>query len=393
MKRIDVKQLTIDALAQALGTEYMEANPQLSDLASWNIADVGKVATAEGNVERYTHALLSLMAKMYIENREYVSDLPSLFVDSIDYGWFIERVKIDLLKVLDDNVYNLVSGKSYAEIEHTFYQPTVHVKIFNEAKPISIPVSIVTTQIKEAFRSLSDLERYIEGIRQAQHKTAQVIFDAYAHMLISDAVVVSAKATNTAVHLITDAVQDGVLPEVVEANEAMNNPDFVAYALKRIYNTRKYMSLLTNAFNNGSMVMQTPPDDNKLILLNDFVSTTRFSLKANTYNDKLLDVGKFDGISAWQAVSSASKKFDYDTLSTIKLSADESNKLGAGTSAIEVKNCIGLAFDRMAIGICPRETRVTSNYTACADFWNEFTHILANYVLDSDYAIVAFLLD
>ena len=75
------------------------------------------------------------------------------------------------------------------------------------------------------------------------------------------------------------------------------------------------------------------------------------------------------------------------------ISADPTNKLGIGTSEVTLTNAIGLLFDRMALGICPYRSKVTSNYTAIADFWNEYHHMLVNYILDSNYSMVAFFND
>ena len=39
------------------------------------------------------------------------------------------------------------------------------------------------------------------------------------------------------------------------------------------------------------------------------------------------------------------------------------------------------------------ESKVTSSYTACADFWNMFDHHALNAWVDSNYNIVAFIID
>ena len=79
--------------------------------------------------------------------------------------------------------------------------------------------------------------------------------------------------------------------------------------------------------------------------------------------------------------------------SSIKIAADPTNKLGIGTGAYNVSGVVGLMFDYMAIGIALMRNKVTTSYTACADFWNEFNHQLVNYLIDSSYGIVAFIMD
>lgn len=151
------------------------------------------------------------------------------------------------------------------------------------------------------------------------------------------------------------------------------------------------MHRMTTAYNNGSVPMQAK-EVNK-ILLTDFVSSTKFNVRANTYNLDEVGIGSYDEVSAWQGITDGTNNFDYSTNSKIMISADPTNKLGIGTAEVTLTNAIGLLFDRMALGICPYRSKVTSNYTAIADFWNEYHHMLVNYILDSNYSMVAFFND
>ena len=67
--------------------------------------------------------------------------------------------------------------------------------------------------------------------------------------------------------------------------------------------------------------------------------------------------------------------------------------MGIGTEEVELSNIIGVVMDKRAIGVCAFREKMTTNYTASADFWNEFLHLLVNVLLDTDYNIVAFTLN
>ena len=116
-------------------------------------------------------------------------------------------------------------------------------------------------------------------------------------------------------------------------------------------------------------------------------------VKANTYNKDEIGIGDYDEICSWQAVKNNEKVFDYATNSAISISADPNNKLGIGTQAVMINNVIGVAYDRMAMGVCPFKSKVTTSVTAIADFQNFYHHLLVNYILDSNYPIVAFIND
>lgn len=389
MKFNDVVELTQNAVAQTLGSEYMEKLGTLSELSSYQLVDVGKDVLDGGSVDSYVKALLTQIGKLYIESREYVSELDSIYIDSFDWGGYLERVYFAPQDLVTDDMFNLVNGNTYED--HKFYKPNVSAKIFEEAKTIMCPISLTEDAVKMAFTSWEEMNKFLSGIQQNVRNTIDLGLDAYAHMLVSCAIAVSDKALNNSVHLLTEAKEKGIVPTETTSEKALNNEAYLVYCLNRIRNVEKYMHRLTTAYNNGSVPMQAK-EVNK-ILLTDFVSSTKFNVRANTYNLDEIGIGSYDEVSAWQGITDGTNKFDYATNSSIKIAADSTNKLGIGTASVSLTNAIGLVFDRMALGICPYRSKVTSNYTAIADFWNEYHHMLVNYILDSNYSMVAFFND
>ena len=135
-------------------------------------------------------------------------------------------------------------------------------------------------------------------------------------------------------------------------------------------------------------------DEAKLLLISKFAKDFRFNMEASTFNDEKLGFGDYEEITSWQAIKDTGKDaFDFDTITTVSIDADSNNKLGIGSSAFSKSGIVGLAWQNKAMGICLERVKMTSNYTACADFWNEFLHILMNYILDTTLGIVAFVLD
>ena len=389
MKFIDVVELTKSAVAQSLGNEYMEKVGDLSALDSYKLVDIGKDVLDGGTVDSYVKSLLTQIGKLYIESREYVSELNSIYIDSFDWGGYLERVYFSPQDLVTDEMFNLVNGNSYDD--HKFYKPNVSAKIFEESKTIMCPISLTEDAVKMAFSSWDEMNKFLSGIQQNVRNTIDLGLDAYAHMLVSCAIAVSDKALNNSIHLLTEAKEKGIVSSETTSEQSLNNEAYLVYCLNRIRNIEKYMHRMTTAYNNGSVPMQAK-DVNK-ILLTDFVSSTKFNVRANTYNLDEVGIGSYDEVSAWQGITDGTNNFDYSTNSKIMITADPTNKLGIGTEAVTLTNAIGLLFDRMALGICPYRSKVTSNYTAIADFWNEYHHMLVNYILDSNYSMVAFFND
>lgn len=408
MDLIQVKKVTEAALTQALGKSYftkevssdVDPNPTavIKPIDSFNLVDVGKDVEDSGTVDVYVKGLIVQLGKIYVESREYVGKIPSIFVDSLEWGGYVERVVFDLANISDDDMYNLVDGKLY-EDDHRFYSPKAHVKIFEEGKSIRVNTSIVREQLFEAFKSWDEQNRFISGIYSNIQRTINSMLYVYALMLLSASAAISNKALNNSVHLLTEAKALGIVKDPSEttqytAVEAMRNPDVLSYALQRISEVRDNMEVIGTCYNNGNVPTHTPKTDSRAVLLTGFSRAAKFLVRANTFNEELIGIGDFDTVPAWQAVKNTDKSnYDFTTASTISIAADANNRLGIGTSAVQLPYCVGIVFDYYAIGMTLHKIKVTSSYNASADFWNEFSHHLVNYIIDTNYNMCAFFMD
>jgi len=428
MKRVDLLQLTRDAIAQTMGANYMPLldpdthepidNDAFGALESSKLVDIGRDVTDETKINSFSNNLIAVLGKHIIDAKLYTSKLPSIYVDSFDWGGFIERTRIGLGDIIADPMYNKVAGTSYADLEHTYFAQDVNSKIFDECKAFMCPVSIERNELTEAFTSFDKMDEFISGKLRMIQSTINLGLAVYEKMLVSCALAVSDAKTNTAVHLISEATEAGILPQVEvtpattpatyrnmtwdEARYSAYSKDFGAFCLRRIKEVRDYMLEPSTAFNDKSMPTwcETLPN---LIVLNDFASDMEFNVKADTFNPEYLGIGEFDKIVSWQASKKVTagqggapdvvETFTPDVVSAVDIAADATNKLGIGTSEYTKAGFVGLLFDPMAIGLCLRRSKVTSSYTACADFWNTFNHTLVNYLLDTSYGLVAFIMD
>ena len=400
MKFEQVLNITKKAVAQTMGNEFMTESGLLNATESFKIVDVGEsITSSEATVERFTSALVSLCAKTVITSKRYKRRIKSLYVDNFEWGGFVQRVYVDLSTIIDDPMVNLTNGTDYSNIENKYYKPTAKARIFKEAKAIMCPISITRDILKEAFRSWDELNAYLTAIQMQVQNTINLALYAYEKMLVSCGIAksVSTSGLNNAVHLITEAKSKGIVPstvtdytDIVEEGEATHRR-FLTFVCETIANIRSNMLDLSTAYNNGDYPTLC---DSELLLISQFAKQIRFNARANTFNSNELAFGDYEEINSWQGIKETGKDaFDFDTVTTVRISPDSNNKLGIGTEAFTQGGVIGLCFDKMAMGICLERIKMTSNYTACADFWNEFTHILVNYLLDDNFNIVAFVLD
>ena len=393
-----IKNLTMNAIAQTLGESYMTTEDgTIAPLDDAKLIDVGTdVANLERGVENFTKSLLDQLAKIYIVSDVYKNDLPDIFVDSFDWGGFIEVVNFDLAEVIDDPMFNLIDGQSYADIEHTFYQPKVNVKLFTERKGVALPWSIGREQVMTAFTGLDEMNKFISGLNVNIENTYNIILETYSHILVSSAVAISDKAINTSVHLVTEYNEETHNTET-SATVLLQDEAFLAGVSRKIKDIRRNIKKMTRSFNDGSCNTFTPVGKDKLILVGKFVDAIKFNLRADTYHEDMVGFGEYDEIAFWQghytSDGETESNFDFDDVTTISVKGDPNDKLGIGTSDVTINKCVGLIYDKRGIGLCPFKTKITSNYTASADFTTYWRHLLLNYIVNSQFNMVALIMD
>lgn len=417
MKRIEAARILIDTIAQTMGDDFQPlidpttqqpiSNEAFAALDSQALADIGQAVTGETTITNLVNGLISRLGKHEIEARGLDDFLPSIDVDPQEWGGFMERTRIGLGEILNDPMFSKTAGQSYAELEHTYFGQDVQSRIFEEGKPIMCPISIEREMLKDAFLSWDKMDEYISAKQTKIQATLTLALMALKRGLVNCAIARS-DISGTAVHLITDAVADGVLEQIpVDGDdprnptlkEAIQNPLWIAYCLERMADVMGYMRDPSVAFNDGSMSTWAN-ERPRLILLQKFVNRAKFGVKANTFNPDQIGIGSYDTINSWQAIDDPDTSgstpvhayYDLDTLSSISIAANEAAKIGT-SSAYSQSGIIGLAFDRKALGLGLMRNKVTSSYTGSADFWNMWHHALYNAVFDPSYAMVAFIAD
>ena len=435
MKMNDASAVAIAAINQLYGAAILPvadgadpAQALITDLDEATVVDIGKQVTASNTIAaNFISGLIDQCGKIIMESRDYIPELPSLYVDAIDWGGFIEHVHVGLSDVMTDEMWNEVGFVNYsdnvgngtytgpqyaqhiAEIEHGFYQPRKHAKIFDQSSSAMVPLSTYRDQLFTAFKSVGELTRFISLLYQSVQNTLRAKAEVYALMLVQSAIAITADhldgsgSRDHVVHLCTEFLALTGTDYTSTPEAAMLDPVFMSFALQRIAEVRDNMTRYSTAFNNGVDVTFTPKDDNKLILISKFTRAAKFGVKANTYHEELLGIGEYDNLTTWQAINDTGlKAFDYATATTVKVSEPSAikyrlNKSGSawttGDGAYTAQNVIGLMYDKYALGVSLDKQKTTSNYIASNDVWNTFSHALVNQIINDDYNICVFALD
>lgn len=435
MKINDASAVAIAAINQLYGAGILpvadgsDPSAQLiTALDQSTVVDLGKAITNNNSIgENFLAGLIDQCGKIIFQTRDYVPEMPTLWVDAIDWGGFVETCHVGLSDIMTDEMWNeagfvnysdavgngTYTGSTYAqhiaEVEHGYYAPRKHAKIFDKSSALMVPLSTGRDQYKSAFDGVAQLTQFISQLYQSVQNTIKAKAEVYALMLVQTAIAITAdhldsgSSRDHVIHLCTEFLALTGTDYTSVPESALLDPVFMAFALQRISEVKDEFQRYSTAFNNGTDVTFTPTGDTRLILLSKFTRAAKFGVRANTYHEELLGIGDYDNITSWQAISDTGlQPFAYSTASKIMVSEASAidyrlNKSGSawasGDGAYTASNIIGFMYDRYAMGISLQQEQTTSKYIASNNIWNSFAHNHINQIINDDFNMCVFALD
>lgn len=376
------------ATKETLGTETV-VNEDLT-----NIVDIGKEIINTDNVDNYVKKLVNHIGKVVFVNRAYKGGVPSVFMDSWEYGSILEKISADLPQATENETWELENGKDYSP--DVFYKPSVSAKFFNSLVTFEIPLSFTEKQVKESFSSKEQLNGFISMLQTSVENAITIKFDSLIMRTINnmiaetlandldadkDGVLNFANGTLRAVNLLQGFNANRAVADKVTAANAFSNADFIKYATYQIGLVSERMARMSTLFNVGGKERFTPKDYQRIVMLSDFLASSEIYLLADTQNaDKAKLPQNIDTVPYWQG---SGKTYSYDDVSRINVKT-------ASGQTVNVTGVIGCIFDKDALGVTNLDRRVTTNYNPKAEFYTNFYKFDAGFFNDLNENFVVF---
>ena len=357
-----------------------------------NVVDVGKAfENLENGYDNYVRRLHDHIGKMVFVDRVYAGRAVSVLMDSWEFGSILEKVRAALPEAEENESWELEDRASYDP--NIFYKPTVSAKFFNNRVTFEIPISITEKQVKSSFSNATQLNAFYSMIQTAIANSMTVKLDALIMRTINAGIaetiynefsggVYNASSGVRAVNLLYLYNQTLAEADRITASEAMTDSGFIRFASYTIKNYMGYMNDMSTLFNIGGTEKFTPNDRMKIVMLNQFKNAAEVYLYdgPNQFNTEGIKLPQVDGVSYWQG---SGTDLGFNSVTAINVRTPS----GHDVSITGVLACI---FDRDTLGVANLDRRVTTNYNAKAEFWNEWHKYDAGYFLDLDENFVVF---
>lgn len=379
------------------------------------IVDLGKEVFNQSAVDNYVKSLVNHIGKVIFVNRPYAGKVPSVLMDAWEFGSVLEKISADVPEAEENDTWDLKDGTEYKQ--DVFHKPTVTARFFNSKVTFEVPVSITERQVKESFSNAAQLNGFISMIYAAVEKSMTIKADALImrtiNNMIAETLLADAKAfgatkegymaganlangsTARCVNLLklyndkyfpaTPGTGEGEAtpnPDALTADKAITDPDFIRFASYVMGTYADRLQSISTVFNVGGKERFTPKDMLHVVLLSDFAKAAQTYLYSDTFNRGDVLLPKAETVPFWQG---SGQNYEFANTGHIKI------KESTGKD-VEITGVLGVMFDRDALGVCNLDRRVTTNYNAKAEFFNNYYKFDAGYFNDTNENFVVFFI-
>lgn len=361
------------------------------------IVDMGKEVFNANAIDNYVKTLVNHIGKVVFVNRPYMGKVPSVLMDSWEFGSVLEKISADIPEAHENKSWELADGVEYSQ--DVFYKPKVSAKFFNSRVTFEVPVSITERQVKESFSNVAQLNGFISMIYAAVEKSMTIKTDALimrtitnmiAETLAADSAKFTPEGGGTADYSTASTVRcvnllklynDTVKPTTALTDAtAITDPEFIRFASYTMGLYADRLQSISTLFNVGGKERFTPKDMLHVVLLSDFAKAAQTYLYSDTYNKEQVLLPNAETVPYWQG---SGKEYTFAENGHINV------KSSSGTD-VEISGVLGVMFDRDALGVSNLDRRVTTNYNAKAEFFNNYYKHDCGYFNDTNENFVVF---
>lgn len=381
MKVEQIYTLCNQISGEVLGkTDLMQA-----DLS--NVVAYGEEIIGANALDNYVKSLIDHIGKMVFVDRVYAGSAPSVLMDGWEFGSVLEKVTMSKLPEAQANAsWNLKNGQRYET--DIFTAPEVSAKFYNGMSTFEIPMSFAEKQAKSAFSSAQQLNAFFSMIQTAIEnsmtiKTDQLIMDTINAMTAETLFNYNAEgdysgAGNTrAINLLK--LYNDRFGEQLTADKCISDGGFIKWASFMIGLYSGRMTKLSTLFNIGGMERFTTADRLHLVMLDEFSKAADVYLQSDTFHEQYTALPNAETVPFWQGSGTA---YDFASTSAINVKSNGHE--------VEADGILAVMFDREALGVSNLDKRVTSQYNARGEFYNNWYKFDAGYFNDLNENFVVF---
>lgn len=353
---------------QAFGTEALTSVDPAGLISLGN-----QVLRSDQATEAFLNVLTMRIGRTLYHYRAYRNKLRNVIAESdMEWGAILQKIDMEMPDAVEDDSFDLVDGQSVDP--WIIAKPSVRQKLFVARAPFMFKITISRVTLKEAFLSEAAMGSFITFIFGKIRNKIEAAYENLARTTLGQGII-NARYTVPLVSNYNSLVTGSTL----DADSAMLDKDFMAYAVGEINHYSDLITDLSSLYNDGTIETFTPKKDQKLTVLSSFQRKLETTLQYQAFNDGYVKLDGYERINFWQAAQ---------TPGTII-----QKKIG-DADPTTIQNVVAALHDRdAAICYMMDEEVLTTPVNARGRYYNQFYHAQKCYALDTSETFVVFTLN
>ena len=337
------------------------------------------VLSSSSNTEAFLNTLAQRIGRTIMRYRKYRNKLGNMVLNDFEYGAILQKIKVMMPEAEEDEMYDLVDGSSVDHYEVS--KPRVDQKLFVTRTPYQYHITIQRQTLKEAFTGENEMGSFLSTVFGEVRNAIEVGLENLARVTLATGIAEVA-GTSREYKLVTLYNSEFNPSTPLTAATAMNNEEFMRYAVGVMNTVLDGLSDMSDMYNDGTMETFTPVEDLRVKVISKFQRKLETVVEYGAFHDKFTSLdGNYDKINFWQSKQSGSE-FSVN----IKKPSD-----GEATA---VNNVVAIMHDRDAMGVYKYEEEVaTTPVNAAGLYYNQYWHEKQLRFIDLSENIVIFSLN
>lgn len=366
-----------------------------------NITQVGDTLLSDSSItaagekwkDNFVRSMFDRIGRMVFVERDYVSAFPDLRRDEWEYGSIMSKSRCRRFRAKSNPSWSLTGGTTVNQFE--FVPPEVMTLFYNNKEAWQIECSFADVQLREAFTSPREMDRFLSMIESAIQRS----YDAQIELITSRTLNALMAEKLHSGHGVVDllALYNATVPaaSALTPQTAITNVDFQRFAAYQILLYKDRLKVATSWFIEASESgydTQTPDSRLRFALHSDLAKAFSVYLQSETYHNEMTSIGSYSTVPYWQTSGSSNgagggSGFDFGATSRIDAALPSDN-----TQTVNRTHIVGVMWDWDAIAICNTRRRVLSSFNNNGEYYTNFYKVDTMSVCDLMENAIVFVL-
>lgn len=385
--------MKVNQIAAMLNSTFIEilGESQLISEDLSNIVDCGRIILSStqwgDNFDKYVGKIIDKVGRSIYVDRPYDGDDLGITRESWDYGSVLEKVRVEVGDYVDNKAWQLTDSPAPTFDVFAFDSPAeVEAKYFNMKDTFRLKICLPRNQMEGAFRSASDMQRFIGSIENRIRTKREIAREMLAYRTENNLIAAKMQYGQNVVNLLTE-YKAASGDTTTTAATALENPDFLRYCVRRFKTDKKLLAKFSGNYNVHRYGTFTPASRLKIFALTDFATAVETVLRSNTYHDNFVTLDGYREVPYWQGRGVQNDSFA--DRSTIKAypAQDEVTPV--------LQNQSGIVFvmqDTDAAMICNEELPVDVIYNPEGRFYKYWYGMDCSYYNDLSENVIVYVI-